>query len=125
MSLSCSCNEYDGDGWSWGWTFHDDFTELKTKYRRRCCSCGKKINVGDQCLMFGRFRGARDEVELNIYGEDYDAVDLASWYMCEECGEIFLNLDALGYCIALGDDNMHDLLEEYHELTGWKKSERI
>jgi hypothetical protein len=35
--------------------------------------------------------------------------------MCEECGEIFLNLDALGYCLFIGD-HMQGLLKDYQEM---------
>jgi hypothetical protein len=43
---------------------------------------------------------------------------MASKYMCKKCGESFLNLNDLGYCITLGD-NMKETLEEYWDLTGF------
>lgn len=40
--------------------------------------------------------------------------------MCERCGEISLNLHALGYCIFLEEVNMEEMLKEYHKITGFK-----
>lgn len=113
MSLSCSCPEWEGDGWYWQFTLPKDenqiYSKLQTKRSRKCCSCGGRIAVGDDCLEFTRFRAANSDIEERIIG---DEVPLASWFMCEKCGEIFLNLDALGYCFNI-DDKMSDLLEEY------------
>ena len=114
MSLSCTCREWDGDGWCWD--SPEDFTTLATK--TRCCSCKQSIEIGAQCVEFERFRATLTEVEDKIYGEDGD-VRLASWWMCEPCGEIYLNLVAAGYCIDISE-NMPELLEEYHIMTGWK-----
>ena len=55
------------------------------------------------------------DIEERIYG---DEKELASWYLCGDCGERYLNLQALGYCISL-DDNMQELLEEYWSETGF------
>ena len=118
MGLSCSCGEWDGDGWYWEYTLPRDenqiYTKLKTNRGRKCCSCAGWISVGDDVLEFARFRSANSDIEERIYG---DTVRLASWFMCEECGEIFLNLDALGYCVQI-DDHMAALLEEYREQHG-------
>ena len=40
---------------------------------------------------------------------------MASWFACEDCGEIYLNLEELGYCVDISE-NMNDLLAEYREL---------
>lgn len=112
MSLSCSCGEWEGEGI--GWDIPDNFTKLNTKRAKRCQSCNRLIKVGDECLEFTRFRATRDEIEYKIYGED-GIVYLASYYFCEECGEIYLNLENLGFCIDISEDNMQSLLEEYQE----------
>jgi len=117
MPLSCSCGEWDGEGV--GWNFPDDFVQFmgtKTHKRKRCCSCKAMIQLGSPCLEFERFRPPLSDIEEKIYGEE--SVPLASWFMCEPCGEIFLNLDALKYCVDL-NESMPELLSEYHELTGW------
>ena len=113
--LSCSCQEWDGDGW--GYISEADFSVLATKNRRRCCSCKDLIGVGSMCVKFDRLRNPKNDIEERIHG---DEVHLAAYYLCEKCGEIFLNLDALGYCMDIRGD-MNERLREYHELTGFKK----
>ena len=81
--------------------------------RKRCVSCRNLIDVGTPCLQFECFRDPYNDIEERIWGTE---VQTADKYMCEKCGEIFLNLEAVGYCINLGDD-MNDLLKEYWELT--------
>lgn len=115
MPLSCTC--YDNDDAPWYWWNPDDFAKLKSSKRKRCCSCNSMIDVGSECLEFTRTRRAKNEIEERIYGDDIEAVPLASWYMCESCGEQFLNLTEYGYCVDI-NDNMHDLLKEHRELKG-------
>lgn len=100
MSLSCSCSEWDGEGW--GYNIPDNFTTYKKKRSCKCRSCGKKISFDDTVVKFTRFRG-----------ED-GMVPLAPWFMCEGCGGIYLNLQALGFCPDI-EDYMGHLLEEYQE----------
>jgi len=116
MPLTCGCP----DDAEWWYEPPRDFTILNTSCRKRCASCGKLIDIGSECLKFHRWRDSKSDVEEAIHG---DTVHLAPYWMCEACGEQFLNLYALGYCIALGD-NMMELLAEYQEMTGFKK-ERI
>lgn len=108
MSLSCECGDpYDSDWWYYQ---PNDFVPL-FKARTTCCSCKKPIKVSEECLEFER-------AELGMFG---DEILMKPLFMCESCGEIYLNITDLGYCIYLGDDSMVDLLEEYHELTGWEE----
>lgn len=37
---------------------------------------------------------------------------MASWFLCEKCGEIHANLEDIGYCVDI-QENMADLLVEY------------
>lgn len=116
MPLTCECPEIDNAAW-----YYDppaDFTVLDTSRRKRCSSCGKLIDVGAECLKFHRWRGPRSDVEEWIYG---DEIPLADWWMCEKCGEHFLNLEALGYCIS-PDENVMELLLEYQEMTGFRNA---
>lgn len=115
MSLSCDCgyrDDYDG-------YYHQpyDFQRLLSSRRKRCCSCKKWVDPGDLCLEFSRYRTSKCDIEDRIYGEE---VPLAPWYMCERCGEIFLNLSDIGYCFTLPED-MEDCLKDYWEITGFKK----
>lgn len=112
MTLSCAC-DFDEDGW-W-YEAPDDFSVFPQGRRKRCCSCHKLIDAGTQCVEFPRVRYAATDIEERIYG---DTVVLASWYMCEWCGEMYFNLEALGYCHWLGD-SIKENLEEYWELTGF------
>jgi hypothetical protein len=41
---------------------------------------------------------------------------MADWVMCEECSDQFFNLEALGFCVLVGE-NMQELLAEYVEIT--------
>ncbi len=99
------------------WNTPEDFSKLNTKRRRRCCSCEDLINIGADCLEFERVRQP-NYVETNIYGEDAE-INIASWWMCGECGEIYLNLQNIGYCLDI-QTPMMQYMEEYHEITGFK-----
>lgn len=116
MSLSCNNNEWDGEGVAW--YSPSNFSTLKTSKRKRCSSCKQLIDVGSECLEFQRFRAPKTYIEEKILGEDAE-IELASWYMCEICGEQFLNLEQYGYCIDI-TDNMLDLLKEHRELHNIK-----
>lgn len=111
--LSCSC-DFDSDGWYY--CFPNNFSLFGHKRRRRCCSCNKLIDIGAQCVEFDRYRPAITEVEERICGNE---INLASWFMCEWCGEMFFNLESLGYCLTLGD-SMKENLEDYWNMTGFK-----
>lgn len=115
--LSCSC-DFDED--SWYYYIPCNFTVFNKNRRKRCCSCGKLINQGDQCVVFNRYRASVTEVEERICG---DEIRLADWFMCEWCSEMFFNLDALGYCMYLGD-NMKENLEDYWDITGFKPNNK-
>ncbi len=116
--LSCSCGEWEGEGWYY--INPSDFTKLSTTRRKRCCSCQELININADCLEFDRYRAPKDEIEIKIFGED-EEIEIATWYMCEGCGEIFLNLEDLGYCLSI-ETPMQEYLAEYQEMTGFKKA---
>lgn len=114
--LSCSCyDDYD----SWYSPVPDDFVKFTHSRRKRCISCGKLIDIGTDCLEFNMWRTPYNWVEENIYD---DEVPLANQYMCESCGEIFLNLTDLGYCLEIGH-NIKEDLRDYWDMTGFKPRE--
>jgi len=115
MTLSCGCHGFDTDGWDWWYYNPNDFTPYNGKRRTRCCSCQVLIAPGDECVCIDRVRAPRSEIEERIHGEE---IPIASWYLCEKCGEIFLNLTAYGYCVEI-QENMTDQLHEHWELTGF------
>lgn len=105
MSISCSC-DLEGDRL---WEESKDFSLMpKLKRRKRCYSCKKFLNEGDIVLELLRYT-------WNDWGEERP---LASIFMCEECGEILLNLTAAGLCVYLNGD-LHDDLKAYQEMTGF------
>lgn len=112
MGLSCSCQGWEGDGWAY--TPPDDLCSLETKRARRCKSCGCLIKPGEECIKFLRFRAPSTAVEYKIYG-DGGQVDIAPWFQCAKCGEQYLNLSALGYCIG-PEENTLSLLAEYRAM---------
>lgn len=116
MPLTCECYEYDGDGWYWNGPVE---TTYKPWRGRRCCSCGSMVRTGDTGVMFPRYRAPRDDIEERIHG---DEVPLASWWMCEECGDLFWSLDALGFCVNIGEETMRELTREYAETYGHVKA---
>jgi len=112
MSLSCEC-DFNGEGWFWT---DAKETTLISKRRKRCCSCNTLIELNAITVEFNRARFPATEVEEKIYGDDGE-ITLASRYMCETCGDLFWSLEALGFCIYLGDD-MRKLVKEYADLYG-------
>jgi len=120
--LSCSCGEWDGDGV--GHYAPNDFTVLKTKRRKRCISCKAFIDIGAPCLEFERMRYPKDDIEIKIYGDDAFEIELASVWMCEKCGETYLNLSEIGYCLDI-DYSMEGYLKSYQEMTGFKKAQEV
>ena len=115
--LTCSCPEYTDE--SWEYIEPDDFTTLSTKRRKRCSSCKEFIDIGDTCMEFKRHRYSRNEIEDRIYGEDTE-IEIASFFMCEKCGDQYWNLSELGFCVDI-TSNMFELLKEYtEEYSQWQ-----
>lgn len=106
MSISCGC---DYDDFEWTYTPPDDFSPLLTKRSRKCCSCGCSMKPGDTVAIFDRSKRPSNDIEERIYG---DEVPLATWFMCEECGGLFMALEDSGFCISLSKgENMRDLVK--------------
>jgi len=115
MSLSCEC-DYDGDA-EWYYNTPDDYAPLSTKRSRKCCSCKERIAVGDLSLRFSRWKHPEyGSIAEKIYGEGSE-IPIADWWMCERCGDLYLSLAELKFCVDPGDD-MRELVREYAELYG-------
>lgn len=113
MSLFCDAGGHDADGADWWWYEPNDEAPLATKRSRKCCSCGKKIAVGETARKIRRFRHPSERcnyIEESIYG---DEVPLADWYLCEPCGDLADSLAELGFCYTLGDDSLAKQIDEY------------
>jgi hypothetical protein len=131
MSLSCSC-DYDQDFEPGDFIYHFpdpfDFIPFTAYRRKRCCSCGELINIGDPCIKYSRYRYPNDRIESLIKTGaeledslcDEPTIKIADHYHCERCGEIFLNLTDIGYeCLNPAED-MRESLKEYHRLSNFK-----
>ena len=106
--LSCHCPNIDYD---WYYFIPNDYSVLNTSKRKRCASCKQLINIGALCTKFECWRPSQSDIEERIYNEE---VPLAYKYMCEECSDIYFNLEELGFCVNLGD-SMQELLQEYRD----------
>lgn len=116
MGLSCSCPDWDGDPGTWAYYPPNDFTALRASRRKRCISCKSLIDIGGDCLKFSRIRAPSTDIEERIMGEE---IPMSPHYMCEKCGEIYLNLTDIGYCLDAYSD-MNEAMAEYHEITGFE-----
>ena len=125
MSLTCDCDiDWCPDAGDWYWCgIVGDYKPLNTKRRKRCCSCEKLIDLGSLVIEHGRVRTPKDDVEINIYGDD-GSIPLASSWMCEKCSDHFFSLEALGYCVD-PKENMEGLLTEYINKDKHKKEETV
>ena len=132
MPLSCSCDfDHDFEPGQWLYIVRIgeklDFQPFPGPRRKRCCSCNTLIDLGSPCLIHMRERYPYDDIEAQIktglYIEDALAqeptIQLSDHYHCEICGEIWLNLTAIGYECLFPAENMQSALKEYHEITGF------
>ena len=109
MSLSCDCQGFDTTSWFYH-EYSEWFIPYPNKRRKGCANCKKLIAKDDDCIKFER---ARED----MFGE---WIHLAPKYLCERCGEIFLTLSNLGYCLRLGQGEVDVALAEYWAMTGFR-----
>ncbi len=114
MSLYCaSAGEDWGEG-DWWWYEPNDEAPLDTKRSRKCCSCKTKIKVGDTARRVLRARPPTEWEEIR--GIAGDEVYLASWYLCETCGDLADSLTELGFCFELGGtQSLAQQIKEYRD----------
>jgi hypothetical protein len=123
MPLSCGC-DYEPEPGQLFSRHAVDFEFLETSRRKRCSSCGELINIGSFVVRIDIFKVPEHEIEINIYGEDGE-VPRAARYLCERCGEIYLNLVEVGFECIWVEDNMQELLKEYQEIYNPPKLKQI
>lgn len=81
MAISCSCPDY-------GLILVNDPKEVTCRTPRQCDACEKDIGILDRMYMWSMF--------------DYEECKTAPpVFVCEECGDMALNLMSLGYCFDL------------------------
>jgi hypothetical protein len=113
MTLSCSCNDFDTTDASYWWRDNSGFHPIKSKNKKRCCSCKKQISHEEDAIEFYCYRNPKDDIEERIHG---DEVQTASCYMCESCSGLYLALDELGYgCLDIKKP-MKNYIAEYNEM---------
>lgn len=123
MPLSCSCDfgDYEPDPGQWEFDCYwskidfEPLTELKHKL---CISCGSLIYWNEPCLKFPRARHPHDEIEAEAHGVDWEhfeepVIKISPAYSCEKCGEIWLNLESLGFECLSPAENMPEMLKQY------------
>jgi len=114
MPLTCGCG-YDWEPGQLICYGGEDFEPLLTSRRKRCRSCKELIEIRALCVKFEIYKIPEHEVEINIHGEDGE-IRMAPRYLCEKCGEIYLNLKAVGFRCVWVEENMAELLREYQEI---------
>lgn len=107
MPLTCSCNS-GYDDYDWYYRSPDDYYTLQTSRRKRCSSCKVLIDKGAIVTEFERFRIASCDIEEDIYGTCGE-IELASYYLCETCADLWFSLYELGFKCVSPDENMREL----------------
>ena len=118
--LTCDAGDFGYYDCDWYWQGH---SELKYRYpskRKRCCSCKKQIQWGEESIEFYRYRhfdewGPGADIEYRIYG---DEVPLGSYYTCETCSGLILRLEELGYLYTIGGESIQCQIREYLDESG-------
>jgi hypothetical protein len=70
------------------------------------------------CIRFERVRYPYTKIEANIHDFDWHNggepnIKMSPIYICEKCGEIYLNLHSVGFECVYPTENMNDLLKDY------------
>lgn len=111
MSLSCDC-----DYFYYYSVPDDDFS--KSQKDCKCNSCKKKIKAGETVLKFTCWRLANpyseNPIDIQAY-ENSEDVYLLDVFHCERCGEIYLNLQYIGYFVY-SNDYMPGVLYGYSKM---------
>jgi len=128
MPLSCSC-DFDFEFEPGNWYYNGlviakiDFEELSGKRGKRCVSCGELIKIGKLCLKHKRLRYPYTNQETRRVGyfdldeamENEASIQAPEHYQCEKCGEIWLNLQNVGFECLSPSENMQEAMREYIE----------
>ena len=127
MPLTCDCDWGDYEYEPGSWYFEAfyikqvDFEPLDTSKRKRCCSCNELIDIGSPVIRHKRVRYPYTDAEARICGyydleeslENEANISMADLLQCEKCGEIWLNLQNIGFECLSPSENMRVMLKEY------------
>ncbi|MCP4649568.1 MAG: hypothetical protein GY853_05755 [PVC group bacterium] len=93
MSISCSCDYPEGE------TTVGYPRDVTCRTPRKCSCCNDQIKSGDCMYMWSMY--------------DYDECKtVRPLFMCEECGDMSLNMMTLGFCFNI-DQPIRDQWIEY------------
>ena len=96
MAISCEC-DFDSGTLTVG-----DPKEVTCRNPRKCFSCGKQINTNDKIYRWSMY--------------NYDTYQtVAPYWLCEECGDMALNLLEYNYCFSLGESIRDQWVEYLYE----------
>lgn len=109
MSLFCEADADEVDA-VWWWHQPDCEAPLATKRSRKCCSCDRRIGVGDVARKVRRVRPATQWEEIRGFGEERR---LSDWYLCETCGDLADSLSELGFCYELNGESLKQQIADY------------
>ena len=117
--MNCGCN-YDFEA-QWYFEEPDSYSVMPVRKRRvRCSSCKKLIEPGSTVNAYDRSRSPKDDIEIRIYGEDWDSVPLSPMYHCEECADLYWSLADLGYCVSITEP-LKNQVAEFNALKAERK----
>lgn len=97
MAISCSC-DYD-----YGVFMVGDPKEVTCRTPRQCDACNTSILVLDKMYMLRMF----DFTEIKT---------VAPVWLCEECGDMALNLWELEFCFSLNENIRQQWLDYLHDV---------
>lgn len=122
VELDCEC----GDPYDCEWYFlspdkGEEFEPFQESEPCKCGSCKRYIQIGEDCIKFPCYNANECAVDENGEELDEDRLEFIS-YLCSDCGEQWLNLTDIGYCIPI-NENVMDYLREYQRITGFIKPE--
>ena len=136
MPLTCSCDyDYEPEPGQWEIDWYSgkerDFEVFEKWISKRCISCDCLISYGQICLEHPRKRHPYTEIEAKIHGIDWECfeepkIKIPPVYHCEKCGEIWLNLQSVGFECLSPAENMPEMLKQYqHDYVAPKTIEAL
>ena len=100
------------------WEDPHTIAALATKRARKCASCGAKIQPGQPCHEWRRYKVPEYDIEIAIWGEDGDlGPPRASHYHCVDCGLIASFLLDHNYVFPPTDD-IRELAKDHAREAG-------
>jgi predicted RNA-binding Zn-ribbon protein involved in translation (DUF1610 family) len=106
--VACTCDWREPEDYvpgEWYCYLPRGYVTLKTRVRKKCVSCGERIEVGATVAKIVNYRVPRDDVEAE---EDKR---LADRYLCETCADLYFSLEEAGACPNLYENQRGELAD--------------